>query len=329
MHVAVVILNYNGRKYLEKFLPTLIQYSPEASIFVADNCSTDDSIQYLETLNSVHIIKLQENYGYAGGYNEALKQIDAEYYILVNSDIEVTPNWIPPLIQFLEFNNSYASVQPKILDYNRKDHFEYAGAAGGFIDSLGYPFCRGRIFDSLETDRHQYDQLSDIFWSSGACFAIRSKLFHKLGGFDFSFFAHMEEIDLCWRIKSSGLKIAFIPESIVYHVGGGTLSKQSPTKSYLNFRNGIWLLLKNLPKHQLIYKIPARVLMDWLAAVLLWKKESFRHFLSVFKAHYHAFKTAKKYLINRKRSNPTLAGQKTKIIAFSAMILHKQRFSDL
>lgn len=329
MHVAVVILNYNGRKYLEQFLPTLITYTPNARIIVADNCSTDDSVAVLKTFPTVEIIQLNQNYGYAGGYNEALKLIDTEYYILVNSDIEVTENWTVSLTEFLTKNKEYAAIQPKILDFNAREKFEYAGAAGGFLDTLGYPYCRGRIFDEIETDYQQYDNECDIFWSSGACFAIRSKVFHELGGFDASFFAHMEEIDLCWRIKSAGLKTAFTPKSIVYHVGGGTLNKQNPNKTFLNFRNGIWLLLKNLPKYQLVYKLPMRIFLDIFAAILLWKKQGFIHFLAVFKAHVAAFAKTRQYLVNNLRSSPRHSKQEPSIIAFTSLILRKKKYAQL
>ncbi|MBR09621.1 MAG: dTDP-Rha--alpha-D-GlcNAc-pyrophosphate polyprenol alpha-3-L-rhamnosyltransferase [Rickettsiales bacterium] len=312
--VAVVILNYNGSNFLNQFLPTLIKYSGKAEIVVADNKSTDDSLKVLQSFPTVTTIKLPENYGYAGGYNEALKQVNATYYALVNSDIEVTDGWLNPLIQFLDDNTEYAAVQPKILDYNRRNFFEYAGAAGGFLDPLGYPYCRGRLFDYLEEDKGQYNSNLDIFWSSGACFVIRSKTFHKLNGFPADFFAHMEEIDLCWRILSSEQKIACIPRSSVYHVGGGTLNKTSPRKTYLNFRNNIRLIVRNAPKWRLFYLLPIRITLDWVAAFLFWKNESFKHFAAVFSAHLDALKCLRADLSNNKRSFTGLLKHKGMIL---------------
>ncbi|MAE86414.1 MAG: dTDP-Rha--alpha-D-GlcNAc-pyrophosphate polyprenol alpha-3-L-rhamnosyltransferase [Flammeovirgaceae bacterium] len=312
--VAVVILNYNGSNFLNQFLPTLIKYSGQAEIVVADNKSTDDSLKVLQSFPSVTTIELPENYGYAGGYNEALKQVDATYYALVNSDIEVTDGWLNPLIQFLDDNTAYAAVQPKILDYNRRNFFEYAGAAGGFLDPLGYPYCRGRVFDYLEEDQGQYNSNLDIFWSTGACFVIRSKTFHELNGFPADFFAHMEEIDLCWRILSSEQKIACIPQSTVYHVGGGTLNKTSPRKTYLNFRNNIRLIIRNTPKWRLVYLIPIRVALDWVAAFLFWKNESFKHFAAVFSAHLDALKSLRADLSHNNRSFPGILNHKGMIL---------------
>ena len=219
--IAVVILNFNGRDFLEQFLPSFISHCDGADIIVADNASSDDSVDFLKaSYPEIRLIQFQENLGYAGGYNEALRQVESDYYAIVNSDIEVTENWLVPLLDYLRNNESVASVQPKIKAFQAKQSFEYAGAAGGFIDTLGYPYCRGRIFDNLEMDTGQYDQTIDVDWTSGACMIIRSSVFHELGGFDASFFAHMEEIDLCWRLRSHGWKLACVPESVVYHVGG-------------------------------------------------------------------------------------------------------------
>lgn len=284
--VAVVILNYNGRNYLEKFLPIVLQHSSEAEVIVADNASTDDSISLLnEHFSQTRIIELSENFGFAGGYNEALKEIEAEYFILLNSDVEVTDNWINPVISFLDSNTGYAACQPKILDYSKRKSFEYAGASGGFIDFLGYPFCRGRIFDTIENDLGQYDQSLDVFWASGACMFIRSDVFWNTGGFDADFFAHMEEIDLCWRIHSLGLKTKCIPSSTVFHVGGGTLAKASSFKTYLNFRNGLYLLIKNLTLGKLLIKFPVRILLDWIAALKFLFEGNRKHSFAVLKAH--------------------------------------------
>lgn len=305
--VAIVILNYNGVDFLRQFLPTVISHSQGAQIIVADNCSTDNSIQTLNLeFPDLAIIQIEKNLGYAGGYNTALSQVVADYYILLNSDVEVTQNWLEPMIAFLDKNEQYAAVQPKILDFNRKDHFEYAGAAGGFLDKWGYPYCRGRVFDEIEKDFGQHDQIMDIFWCSGACMVIRSKNFHSAGGFDNDFFAHMEEIDLCWRLKNQGHQLACIPQSTVYHVGGGTLNKSSPFKTYLNFRNNLCMLLKNLTWVGIFTIIPIRLLLDLAAGLKFWKDESFSHFRSIIKAQIDFIKFIPRNLNKR---TPTI-GQK-------------------
>ncbi|MEP0367170.1 MAG: glycosyltransferase family 2 protein [Cyclobacteriaceae bacterium] len=293
--VAVVILNYNGEQYLRDFLPGVIQHSPEAEIVVADNCSSDRSRQLIKNqFASVTLLELTENHGYAGGYNEALKQVDAQYYLLLNSDVEVTAHWLTPLVSYLDSHPEFAAVQPKILDQKNREYFEYAGAAGGYLDYFGYPYCRGRVFDTLEKDTAQYDDVAEVFWCSGACFLIRAKAFHDIGGFDASFFAHMEEIDLCWRLYNSGHKLACNPKSVVYHVGGGTLNKTSPKKTYLNFRNNLIMLAKNEPASKLFYLLPVRFLLDLAAGLKFWKDQSFEHFLAVLKAQIHFVTHAKK-----------------------------------
>lgn len=286
---AVVILNYNGRSYLETFLPKVIQYSnDDYTVFIADNASTDDSIDFLkERYPALPLIILSKNLGFSQGYNEALKQIKAEYYILLNSDVEVTHGWSSPLIQLLENNPTIAACQPKILAYHDRQRFEYAGAAGGFIDYLGYPFCRGRLFDTLEKDMGQYDDTIPVFWATGACLAIRAKIFHALEGFDKDFFAHMEEIDLCWRIHTSGYQVYYCGTSHVYHVGGGTLSKSSPHKTYLNFRNGLTMLYKNTPQKSLGWIVGTRVFLDLMAALRFLVSGSSKDALSVLKALKH------------------------------------------
>ncbi|MEO8759865.1 MAG: glycosyltransferase family 2 protein, partial [Bacteroidia bacterium] len=261
--IAVVILNFNGKKLLQKFLPSVIDNSKLATIYVADNASTDDSISFLKTdFPQVKIIELIQNYGFAKGYNEALKRVDADYFILVNSDVEVTPNWIEPIINLMETDKAIAAAQPKIVSYNTKDEFEYAGACGGFIDKYGYPFCRGRIFDTIEKDTNQYNNPIEIFWATGACMFVRAQVFNELKGFDGFYFAHMEEIDLCWRIKNTGHKIMVVPGSVVYHVGGGTLNKLSPQKTFLNFRNSLLSLTKNNTSGNLFFKILVRLNLD-------------------------------------------------------------------
>jgi GT2 family glycosyltransferase len=307
--VAIVILNWNGAKLLQQFLPSVIQFSKNdlTDIIVADNGSTDDSLQILQNqFPEVKILDLKQNYGFARGYNEALKQIDADYFVVLNSDVEVTESWLTEPIRLMESDSSIAAVQPKILNYNRKTHFEYAGAAGGFIDRFGYPFCRGRIFDEVEEDRGQYDGSVDIFWASGACMFLRSTNFHEVGGFDADFWAHMEEIDLCWRLKNRGYRVIYTSESTVYHVGGGTLSYDNPRKLYLNFRNNLWLLYKNLPKGQLFPILSIRMILDGVAAFKLLAEFNLNGILSVLKAHYHFYCSIPS--LNRKRKQARKSG---------------------
>ncbi|MFT6210319.1 MAG: GT2 family glycosyltransferase, partial [Bacteroidia bacterium] len=259
MRIAVVILNWNGKSFLEKFLPSVISNSQGATIYVADNASSDRSLEFVEK-NFPTVIRIDNgnNFGFAGGYNKALEDLNEEFFVLLNSDVEITPNWLQPVIALFDSDQQVAAIQPKILSYHDKTSFEYAGAAGGFIDKNGYPFCRGRIFESLETDNGQYDAVQEVFWATGACMFVRSKVYRELGGLDDDFFAHMEEIDLCWRTKRAGHKIMVQPKSIVYHVGGGTLPKSNPFKTFLNFRNGLELLAKNLPKNRLFFGILTR-----------------------------------------------------------------------
>ena len=286
MKIAVVILNWNGIFLLEKFLPSVVQNSPEATIYVADNASTDASISFIKTFfPSIKILKNESNLGFANGYNEALKSVDADLYALVNSDIEVTENWLKPIIQTFENEPKTAIVQPKILDYKRKEYFEYAGAAGGFIDQYGYPYCRGRIFDTVEKDNGQYNDDTEIFWASGACFFIRSTVYKELGGFDGEFFAHQEEIDLCWRAINEGHVIKYNPQSVVFHVGGATLQQGNPKKTFLNFRNSLLMLTKNLPKEKMFTILISRMLLDGVAAFQFLVKGKPKHFLAVLKAH--------------------------------------------
>ncbi|GAB4242329.1 MAG: glycosyltransferase family 2 protein [Ekhidna sp.] len=324
---AVVILNYNGATFLKQFLPAVLCYSGDAKIVVADNASTDNSVQLLENdFPEITLLKLSENYGYAGGYNEALKQIQSDYYVLLNSDIEVTHDWLTPLITFLDDNPTYAACQPKIKDFQHRNLFEYAGAAGGYLDALGYPYCRGRIFETLEIDSGQYNDPADIFWSSGACMIIRASAFHEVGGFDSDFFAHMEEIDLCWRLHSHNYKIRVIPSSTVYHVGGGTLHKASPFKTYLNFRNGLYLLLKNLPATLLIFRLPFRIALDWLACVRFLLKGNFKHAVAVVKAHLKVILTLFKTLSKR---DQTSSSPDKRIMVLLYFARGKRKFSEL
>lgn len=300
--VAIVILNWNGKKYLEKFLPILQEKTKgDFEIIIADNDSKDESITYLVNQHpELRIIKLDNNYGFTGGYNRALAQIDATYYVILNSDIEVTDNWLEPLIEFLDKNENVGACMPKIKSWNQPEMFEYAGASGGFIDKYGYPFCRGRILDNLEKDNNQYQDIIDIFWATGACLIIRSKLFHELDGFDDDFFAHMEEIDLCWRLKNKGSRIVVVPASQVYHVGGGTLPNNNPFKLYLNYRNNLYLLYKNLPKGKLTSTIIVRIMLDIVSAFLYLLQGKVNFFAAVIKAHKHFFKHRKKLQKERK-----------------------------
>lgn len=288
MSIAVVILNWNGEKYLEKFLPVLIQNctSPDVEIIVADNASTDGSMKMLEiNFPEIQTIILDKNYGFAEGYNKALAQVKTDYYVLLNSDVEVTQCWLDKLVEYMDQHADVAACQPKILSYSNHDYFEHAGAAGGFIDRFGFPFCRGRVFGVVEKDKGQYDSVMDIFWATGACFMVRSEVYHKLGGLDADFFAHMEEIDFCWRLKSRGYRLVCVPESVVYHIGGGTLNMEHPHKTYLNFRNNLLMLYKNLPESLLNRIMFWRVIFDYAAAFQLFITGKPKNARSVFKAH--------------------------------------------
>lgn len=287
IRTAVVILNYNGEKLLREFLPSVIKHSsPQVRVIVADNGSTDESVVLLKAhFPSVEVIELPANYGFCKGYNEALRQISADIYVLLNSDVEVTQGWLEPILDLFINDPSTVAIQPKILSYRNREKFEYAGAGGGFIDSLGYPFCRGRIFDYVEKDAGQYNDTTRIFWSSGACMAIRSETFHELGGFDEDFFAHMEEIDLCWRIHRTGRKVMYCGKSTVYHLGAGTLGYSSPRKTFLNFRNNLSMLYKQLDTHELFGRLALRLLLDWLAALSFLVKKQPANAWAVIRAH--------------------------------------------
>lgn len=268
--VAIVILNWNGAALMERFLPSVVRYSPEemAEVVVADNGSTDDSLALLaEKFPSVRVVRFDRNYGFAEGYNRALQQIDTPYAVLLNSDVEVTPGWLEAPLRRLDASPEVAAVQPKLLAERARDQFEYAGAAGGFMDKYGYPFCRGRIFQEIETDRGQYDAEADILWATGACLFVRTEVYRAVGGLDAKFFAHQEEIDMCWRMRARGYRIVCVPESVVYHVGGGTLNAESPRKTFLNFRNNLLMLYKNLPEKELHRVMRLRFWLDYLAAL--------------------------------------------------------------
>lgn len=297
---AVVILNWNGKNFLEKFLPSVLKHSRgHADVIVADNASADGSVEFLKTaFPEVKIIQNSVNGGFAKGYNDALANVDAEFYILLNSDIEVTENWIQPVIELMESDPMIAACQPTIRSFSHPEKFEYAGAAGGFIDSYGYPFCRGRIFQSLETDNGQYTDPIEVFWATGACMFVRADVFRKFGGFDEDFFAHMEEIDFCWRVKHEKYKIMVCPESKVYHVGGGTLPKQSSFKTYLNMRNNISLLYKNLPSDKLFFVFVSRLFLDGVAAFKFLIDGGFADFWAVVRAHMSFYR---RFPIHRKK----------------------------
>ncbi len=303
--VAVVILNWNGRALLEQFLPSVLASTyPNIVIYLADNASTDDSIEFVKShYPDIKIIALTENWGFAEGYNQALQQVEAEYYVLLNSDVEVTPNWIEPIVEEMEKNKSIGAAQPKILAQRQKTHFEYAGAAGGFIDNLGYSFCRGRIFEEVEKDEGQYNQPLEICWASGCALFIRSELYHGLGGLDKDFFAHFEEIDLCWRVWRLGYSVMVFPDSAVYHVGGATLSASNPRKTYLNFRNNLVFLLKNntIPGFLVVYIF--RFILDRVAALRFLIGGKSKDAFAILKAHFHFLTGIRKWLKNRKIHN--------------------------
>lgn len=296
--VSVVILNWNGRKLLERYLPSVVQHTPSetAEIVVADNGSTDDSVAYLEReFPSVRVILLKRNYGFAEGYNRALEGVDAEYAVLLNSDVEVTPGWLDVPLAELEAHADIAAVQPKLLSDRNRSEFEYAGASGGFIDKYGYPFCRGRVFDVVESDRGQYDAVRDIFWGSGACLVIRKSVYEEAGGLDTGFFAHQEEIDLCWRLRSRGYRIVCTPASVVYHLGGGTLNAESPRKTHLNFRNNLLMLYKNLPEKELGRVFRIRFFFDYLAAFVFLLKKQPHNARAVYEARKDFFRLKRAY----------------------------------
>lgn len=331
MKIAVAIINWNGRKLLEKFLPSVILHSKdETKIYVIDNASSDDSVSYLKQhFPEVNIIQNNENKGYAGGYNEGLKQIEADVYVLLNSDVAVTDKWLKPVLNEFNKNDRLAAAQPKILDYKNKNYFEYAGAAGGFIDKYGYPFCRGRIFNYLEKDEGQYDAVSEIFWASGACLFVRSNYFWEAGGFDQDYFAHQEEIDLCWRFFNRDLKVICVGTSKVYHLGGATLDSLNAKKTFLNFRNSLFNLQKNLPKSKLLTTIFLRLVLDGIAGIHFLVTFKVQHFIAIIKSHFsfyfHFTKTIKKRDKLLKKSNY----YNIKSIIFALLLKKRKTFNSL
>jgi GT2 family glycosyltransferase len=295
--VSVVLLNYNGKHHLEEYLPVLLKHTTDSfvEICVIDNASTDDSISFLQqNYPQVRIIRLSKNFGFSGGYNRGLQEIKATYYVLLNTDVEVTSDWLYPMVNYLDTHTDVQACQPKILSYRDRRYFEHAGAAGGFIDKYGYPFCRGRVFTDVEKDNGQYDSVIEVFWATGACLFIRADTFHHLGGFDDDFFAHMEEIDLCWRLKSRKGKVVCVPQSIVYHLGAGTLQVENPHKTYLNFRNNLFMLYKNLPTKNLLTVFFVRFFLDYLAAVKMFLTGEFPNGKAVFKARIDFWKMRQK-----------------------------------
>ncbi|CDF78781.1 glycosyltransferase (GT2) [Formosa agariphila KMM 3901] len=328
MKIAIAILNWNGQQLLEQFLPSVILNSEGADIYVIDNASTDDSIIVLKRkFPSVHIILNSENGGYAKGYNDGLKHIPADVYCLLNSDIEVTPNWLEPIKAAFNADDKTAIIQPKILDYKNKSYFEYAGAAGGFIDKYGYPFCRGRIFDTLEQDHGQYNTSVEIDWASGACLFIKSDVFKKANGLDNDFFAHMEEIDLCWRAKNLGYKIKCVPDSIVYHLGGATLNTSNPKKTYLNFRNSLFTLVKNAGGN-LLGIILVRMLLDGVAGIKFLVSLKFNHFYAIIRAHFSFYSQLSKVLKQRKTLIQQANYFSVKSIVWSYFVKNKKSTSN-
>lgn len=332
--VAIVILNWNGKSFLEKFIPSVLKTMYDNKrVIVADNASSDDSVQYLQHhFPSVEIIQNESNFGFAKGYNKALSKVDADYYVLLNSDVEVTVNWVSPIIHLMESDKSIAACQPKILAYNDKSMFEYAGASGGWIDNFGYPFMRGRVFDDCEKDKGQYDNAQACFWASGAALFVRAKNYQQAGGLDEYFFAHQEEIDLCWRLQLAGYKIYVQPASVVYHVGGGTLPKGNSRKTFLNFRNNLIMLYKNLPGGVAIWKIPVRMMLDAVAA---WKSllvGDAGYFIAVAKAHMHFIKwifTGKRFKTVTTGKAKMLHGKYHGCIVWDYFIKKEKTFSEI
>ena len=329
LHVAIVILNYNGRHYLQQFLPDVVKHSAGHEIWVADNASSDHSHEWLqEYYPEIKTLTISENKGYAGGYNHALRQIKAEYYVLLNSDVEVTENWIDPVTSFMQSDEKIAACQPKIRAHDLRTHFEYAGAAGGYMDYLGYPFCRGRIFDTREEDLGQYDDEQDVFWATGACMFVKAEAFHKANGFDERFFAHMEEIDLCWRLLNMGYRITYSGKSTVYHVGGGTLHKSNPRKTFLNYRNNLIMLFKNLPKGRRWKTVIFRLILDGVSSVRFMATGAWPDVFAIVKAHFAFYGMIPSLTRGQKRTSYR-APLYHKSIVWEYFVLGKHRFNQL
>ena len=331
MKTAIVILNWNGQKLLEQFLPSIVNFSAnEAEIYVADNASTDNSINYIkEFYPAVKIVQNVVNGGYAKGYNDALQSINADIYCLINSDVEVTENWLSPIIDVFKSDEKTAIIQPKILDYKDKTKFEYAGAAGGFVDLYGYPYCRGRVFNHLEKDNNQFNVISEIFWASGACFFIRSQVYHQLNGFDEDYFAHQEEIDLCWRTQNIGYKVKYVGMSTVFHVGGATLQETNPHKTYLNFRNSLLNIVKNVPKKWFLFVVFSRLILDGIAGIKFLIELRPIHTWSILKAHLSFYKNFFKFLGKRRKLQKKQDYNLHTSIVWQYFFLGRKKFEDL
>ena len=331
MKVAVVILNWNGRKLLEKFLPSVVNYSKsEATIYVADNASTDDSVPYLnENFPEIEIIKNLTNGGYAKGYNDALKNLSEDIFVLLNSDIEVTKNWLTPILSEFKKDKNLVAVQPKILDYNNRKYFEYAGAAGGYIDQLGYPYCRGRVFDTLEKDTGQFNDNQEIFWATGACLFVKKESYWDVEGLDEDFFTHQEEIDFCWRLKAKGGTIKYIGHSQIYHVGGATLSASNSKKTFYNFRNTLLMLLKNVKGSQVWAIIIVRLVLDGIAGVQFFFQGKWKHTFAIIRAHFIHYSLIPAFLVKRKKNKSGMKYYSIKSIVWNYFIRKNRTFNEL
>jgi len=330
MNLAIVILNYNGKALLEQFLPSVLEYSKQATVYVADNASTDGSVAYIKKhFSKVQLIINTQNGGYAKGYNDALAHLKEDVFVLLNSDVEVTQGWLTPIIEAFKATSNLVAVQPKILDFKNKDYFEYAGAGGGYIDALGYPYCRGRIFNTLEKDTGQYNDTRQIFWASGACLALKKEAFVKAKGFDEDLFAHQEEIDLCWRMQQQGGIIHYIEGSTVYHLGGATLAVENPKKTFYNFRNSLLVMLKN-NNHAAVWAILfTRMLLDALAAWQFLVSGKPSHFFAVFKAHLSFYSLTPKFIKKRNKHAKKIAYYQIKSIVWMYFIRKKTTFIAL
>jgi hypothetical protein len=331
LKTAIVILNWNGKKLLEQFLPSVVNFSSEeATIYVADNASTDDSIKFIkEFYPTIQIVENAVNGGYAKGYNDALQHIDADVYCLLNSDIEVTDGWLTPIINLFKQEENTAIIQPKLLDFKDKTKFEYAGAGGGFVDLYGYPYCRGRVFNILETDYGQFNDVANIFWASGACLFIRSKVYHQLGGFDEDYFAHQEEIDLCWRAQNEGYTIKYVGNSTVYHVGGATLQETNPHKTFLNFRNSLLNVVKNVPKKWFLFVVFSRLVLDGVAGIKFALELRPIHTWAIIKAHFSFYKNFNRFLKKRKKLQKKSDYNLHTSVVWQYFLLGRKKFDEL
>jgi GT2 family glycosyltransferase len=331
LKTAIIILNWNGQKLLEQFLPSVVNFSSElAEIYIADNASTDSSIKFVNKFYpSIKIIENTTNEGYAKGYNDALAAVDADIYCLLNSDVEVTKDWLKPILEVFKKEEKTAIIQPKLLDFKDKTKFEYAGGAGGFLDIYGYPYCRGRVFNDLETDNGQFNDVSDIFWASGACLFIRSKIYHQLDGLDEDYFAHQEEIDLCWRTQNIGYKVKYVGTSTVFHLGGATLQETNPQKTYLNFRNSLLNVVKNVPKKWFLFVVFSRLILDGIAGIKFLIELRPVHTFAILRAHINFYKNFFKFLAKRKKLQKKQDYNLHTSIVWQYFILGRKKFKDL